>query len=167
VNLLLEQEALPDAILYEAAVYLPKRGRVWIAVFTGASGGQIWRTTGLTNRDEALALARKWEAEARAQRAISGKPSIRAGHFAAGLTQREVGLLLGLSERTVRKIERTALRKLFNDPRLKQLWQQYSSGELGEAYTSLSAAEIVALFGMAQTSEEHELIKKILWLIQR
>src|SRR5947208_14085782 len=91
---------LLHADLAEAAVRRPPRSRRWVAVFTGPEPGkQVWRTTGLTGRTAALALARRWEAQARRQRAASGalarKPTIRvrrgSGEAAVGLlSQKEV-----------------------------------------------------------------------------
>src|SRR5437016_2062856 len=100
--------------LSEASVHRPTRSRVWVATFTGPEGGQVWRSTGLTDRAQALLVARQWEAEARAQRANMGlsvrKPVLRVQHSKSGgairLTQREVAQLLRISERSVREIER-------------------------------------------------------------
>src|SRR5438477_2363721 len=87
-------ECLLDPELFEATVRRTPRSRRWVAVFTGPEPGkQVWRTTGLTGRTAALALARRWEAQARRQRAASGafarKPTIRvrrgSGEAAAGL----------------------------------------------------------------------------------
>jgi hypothetical protein len=104
--------------LLEASVRRPTRGRVYVATFTGPEAGrQVWRSTRLTGREQALAVAKEWEIQARQQRqalgAVSGKPTIRVRHKhrvsgveSGPLTQREVALLLGLSERGVREIER-------------------------------------------------------------
>jgi hypothetical protein len=70
VNHLLDEEPLA---VYEASVHRPQRSRVWVATFTGPSGGRIWRSTGMTDREQALALAKHWEAEARAQRVSLGR----------------------------------------------------------------------------------------------
>jgi hypothetical protein len=47
--------------LCEASVHRPKRGQVWVATFTGPAGGQIWRSTGLTDYDQAFVVAKQWE----------------------------------------------------------------------------------------------------------
>jgi len=53
---------LGERIQSEATVRLPPRGHRYIGIFTGPEPGQqIARTTGLTDRDAALALARRWE----------------------------------------------------------------------------------------------------------
>jgi AspT/YidE/YbjL antiporter-like protein len=103
-----------------------------MAVFAGPErGNQVWRSTGLTDRDAALAQARTWEAEARIQRQALGKQPRRAavrvrrssaesGGFGP-LTQREVAALMKLSERAVRNIEKRALGKLKNHPALGML----------------------------------------------
>src|SRR5437773_11073332 len=84
--------------LFEATVRRPPRSRRWVAVFTGPEPGkQVWRSTGLTDRDAALTLAREWEAEARRERAASGaltrKPTIRvrrgSGEALVGLLTQE------------------------------------------------------------------------------
>src|SRR6266403_3821267 len=69
VHILLADEPVPEAPLSEASVHLPRRGSIWMATFTGPAGGQVWRSTGSTDRGQALMLARYWEAQARAQRA--------------------------------------------------------------------------------------------------
>ena len=50
-----------------------------VAAFTGFHGGQTWKSTGLTDHDPALVLvlAKRWEAEARAQRSKLGRPARR------------------------------------------------------------------------------------------
>src|SRR5262245_8723857 len=108
-------EYLLDEQLFEATVRRPPRSRIWVAVYTGAEPGrQVWRSTGESDYSAALAKARKWEAEARRERAASGgltrKPTIRvrrgSEEAAAGrLSQEEVATLLGISVRAVRAIE--------------------------------------------------------------
>ena len=120
-------------------------------------------------------LAKRWEAEARAQRARLGrtarKPVLRVRHSEPGagagpLTQREVAQLLGISERTVRQIERRAMQKLFSHPVLRQVWQDYLSGQLDEEDVRLTAAESAALFSLVQNPTERRLIQKVLRLTQ-
>jgi len=176
VRFLLADEFLAEASIVEASVHLPRRSRVWVAAFTGPSGGQVWRSTGLTDRAQALALAKQWEAEARAQRFSLGrtlrKPILRVRRQAPGttpsgpLTQKEVALLLNLSERGVREIERRAFEKLRQHPLLRQVWQQYLDGELDEQQFVLTRQELKALFNVARTPEEWCLLEKVLHLIQ-
>jgi hypothetical protein len=168
---------LGEEPLAEATVHLPRRGRIWVASFTGPSGGQIWKSTGITDREQALLVAKRWEAEARAQRLSVGrtrrKPIWRVRRQQPGsapsglLTQKEVALLLNMSERGVREVERRALQKLRSHPLLRQAWQEYLIGELDEAELVLTRQEIEALFAVAHTPEERGLIQKVLRLIQR
>jgi len=160
----------------EASVHLPPRGTVWIASFTGPTPGErVWRSTGLRNRTQALALARKFEFEARQQRMAFGhrlkKPSVRvrpgrdlgaAGPF----TQKEVAQILNMSERGVREIERRAFAKLRRDPLLRRIWQQHLAGELDENTRRLTAAEIAALFALTQSPSEVRVIQKVLRTIR-
>src|SRR5881394_1508496 len=61
--------------LAEASVHLPPRSSNYVATFTGPEPGQqIWKSTGLKNRRAALALARKWEQQARHERRACAKP---------------------------------------------------------------------------------------------
>jgi len=140
VEILLNDTVEAKTSFSEATVHLPARGTVWIATFTGAEPGQqVWRSTGLRDRQKALALARSWESQAREQRRASGylprKPTIhvrrqdRAGEH---MTQREVARVLGMSVRGVREVERRAFRKLRNHPLLRQAWQQHLAGDLEE-----------------------------------
>jgi hypothetical protein len=165
---LLEEEPQDKTSILEASVHTGRRCRVFVATFTGPHGGQVWKTTGLTDYHQALQLARKWEAQAAAQRAKLGrtptKPGKRTG--AGGLTQKEVARILKMSERGVRAAERRAFQKLRNHPRLRQLWSRYLAGELDEDYRLLSSAEIVALFDVAETPEQLRLIEKVLAMIQ-
>jgi hypothetical protein len=74
---------------------------------------------------------------------------------------------LGLSERSVRAVERRAFEKLRQHPLLRQAWQQFLAGELDEYEVNLTPEEIEALFNLARTPEERHLIAKVLRLIQR
>ena len=177
VSTLLGEQPLAAAPVCEASVHLPRSGSIWVASFTGPNGGQVWRSTGLTDHDEALRLARKWEAEARAQRLNLGgtrsNPLLRVRREEPGtprsgtLTQREVAQLLKMSERGVRAVERRAFEKLRQHPLLRQVWQQFLAGELDEHQLGLTPEEIKALFKLARTPEERGVIEKILRLIQR
>ncbi len=174
--------------LVEATVRLPPRGHRWVAVYTGVEPGkQVWRSTGLTDRNAALVQAKKWEAEAKRQRAALGlkpRPAIirvrRRGAVAwatdepvvGPLSQRDVSLFLQISERAVRSIEKRALGKLRADPRLRELWREWMTRstaeepELAEGQNAaLAASEIAALLGLARTAEERRTLEKLLaWL---
>ncbi|MHB8524108.1 MAG: sigma factor-like helix-turn-helix DNA-binding protein [Limisphaerales bacterium] len=165
---------LLDVYVFEASVRRPPRGTRWIAVFTGpVPGQQIWRSTGMRDRAAALALAKKWEAQARQQRAASRrvptKPSVRvrrgSGEAAAGLlNQKQVGAIMGLSVRTVRDIERRAFGKLRRHPALRQFWREHVTGGVEEAVASpdLDGAEIAALFNLTRTALEQQALTKLL-----
>ena len=177
VSALLGERPLAETSVCEASVHLPQRSRVWVAAFTGHNGGQVWRSTGLTDHDQALVLAKHWEAKARAQRIRWGRPARKPilrvrreqpGSVRSGLlTQREVAQLLGMSERGVRAVERRAFEKLRQHPVLRQAWQQFLAGELDEHQLDLTPEEIEALFNLARTPEERGVIEKVLRLIQR
>ena len=189
VAALLDGNALvPARRLLDATVRLPPRGHKWLAVYTGVEPGkQVWRSTGLTDRSAALALAKEWEAQARRRRAELGlkprRPSIRARRRlalpsvppTAGaelLSQREVGLIMKISERGVRAIEHRALEKLRRHPGLREFWAEFATGrrtdqpDLEEAEgTELTPAEVAALFGLARTDEEEQALAKLLaWI---
>jgi DNA-directed RNA polymerase sigma subunit (sigma70/sigma32) len=168
------KELLGDMPVTEASVHRSKRSKVWNAVFSAPAGGQTSRTTGLINRDQALLVAKRWEAEARAQRTKLGGTAkrtilrVRRSANSTGfgpLTQKEVGMLLNLSERSVREIERRAFRKIRDHPLMRGIWQDYLSGELDEHQPTLSQEEIEALFHVARTPEERHLLQKVLRLI--
>ena len=112
VNELLEGDQWARHLIGEASIHRPRRGRTWMASFTGLDGQQ-WKSTGTTDQALALARAKEFEAAARAQRmnparAVRRTPGNRQStdRRDRGLTQREVGLLLGVSERAVRAIEK-------------------------------------------------------------
>lgn len=172
---------LEDQPVLEASVHLPARGTRWIAVFAGPiPGQQVWKSTGLTDRARALELARKWEAEARQQRATEIRPKssvhrvTRPGRDRvdkAELTQSEVARLLGMSERAVRNIEKRALAKLRAHPLLKRYWDEYlfDRGSVEEAWSaanhwSLNPAERAALVRLARSAEERAVVQRLLAL---
>ena len=173
VHNLLGEEPVAESRLSEATVYRPKRCAIWQAVFTAATGGQTWRSTGLTNREEALLLAKKWEAEARAERTRLGtvkKPVWRVRRQASDtgprpLTQREVALFMGMTERGVRQAERRALQKLRNHPLMREIWKDYDGAELDEEKLLLTREEVEALFNLARTPEERGVLRKVLTLV--
>lgn len=97
------------------------------------------------------------------------KPAfVRAGSTGqpCGLTQREVAIILRVSERAVRNIERRAIKKLLAHAELRQAWQDYLSGQLDEGELSLTPEEVYALLGLVRTPEEAFVIRKVLWSIQ-
>jgi len=164
-------------ILAEASVHLPRRGTKWVALFMGSEPGrQVWRSTGLTDRAAALALARKWEAQARKQRLVQGgrpKPaSVRVRRSRSGtsgstlLTQKEVAALLGMSERGVRNVEKRALAKLRRHPALRSLWGQIK-GETSECAIAWAAGEVATLFSLANGPHERHALKRLFGLVVR
>ena len=174
VQVLLGEARLAEPRLSEASVHRPNRSRVWVAAFTGPVGGPVQRSTGLTDRTQALLVARQWEAEARAERARLGhttrKPVWRVPRSASStghcrMTQKEVALLLGMSERAVRAVERRAFEKLRRHPLLRQVWRQFPKGELDEYQQALTPEEADALLKMARTPQELHLLRKVLRVI--
>lgn len=165
--------------LIEASVHLPRRGRLWVASFRDETGRQRWKSTGLTDKSAALILAKEWEAAARRQRGfarhtpqkalirvLGGSAKADRGLF----TQREVALLMKISERAVRVIERRAVEKLRRNPILKQLWREWSRGDIEEAVElagtwNLKPDEIAAVYALAQTPLESHVVRKIMALI--
>jgi len=169
VNQLLAGNSWARELIGEASVHRPRRGRIYVASFTGAAGQQ-WKSTGEADPALALARAKEFEAAARVQRANSERTARNqrlrlrptAGVAGGGLTQREVGLLLGLSERAVRAIEKRALRKLAQHPRLQEIWRRFRAGELTEQEHRLSAPEIQALWGLTRSPAERAALRKAL-----
>ena len=81
-------------------------------------------------------------------------------------SQRDVALVLGLSERAVRAIERRALAKLRRDPALQRLVKELGWHDLGERTEQpLTLDEIRALIGLTQNAEEGAALIRILLLI--
>src|SRR5215472_2666904 len=81
------------------------------------------------------------------------------------LSQREVALLLNISERAVKAIERRAIQKLRNHPLLREVWKQFLSGELHEYQAVLTPEEVESLFALARTMEEMLILQKVLRVI--
>ncbi len=146
--------------LVEASVYRPPRSRNWVATFTGAIPGQQLRlSTGTTNREQALAIARKWEAEERERRkALAKQPHLPGPPKAhpGGLTQEEIAAVLKMSTRAVRNTEKRAIAKLRRHPAVRELWREYigQSVEESQEVTAFTREEMIALLGLARTPFE-------------
>ncbi len=169
----------PARNLIEASVHLPRRGSRWVATFRDGTGRQVWRSTGLRDRKPALTQAQEWENEAKRKRAaqdgLPRKPTsrVRSGSSERELgllTQREVALILRISERSVRAIEKRAFDKLRRHPALRDFWREHESGEVTEATFQeasaweLSSAEIIAVYALAQIPAERQALTKLLAL---
>jgi hypothetical protein len=133
-----------------------------------------------------MAKALAWEKEARRQRAALGlKPrraNIRVPRRLAGsgtvtpgvgpLSQKEVAMILRISERAVRGIEHRALEKLRQHPGLRELWADFATGawseqpEMQESQEAeLTPPEVTALFGLARSAEEEQALATLLtWI---
>ena len=146
----------------EATVRLPPRSRRWLAIYTGPDGRQIARSTGLTNREQALVLARSWEASARMKRRQRTRPPIPLRN-AGLLTHAQVGAILRISERAVREIEKRAIAKLRRHPLLRQIWREFSTHHPDlEESVLLTPTEANALLSLARTPFEIETIEAVL-----
>jgi hypothetical protein len=132
IGILLEEDDPPATwALIEASVHLGTRSKTFTASFRGPDGEPIWRSTGLTDREKALALARQWEKEVAPK---VRQPKQPVGHLkAGGLTHQEIASILRVSERTVRKDEKSAMRKLRNHPALRQIWKEWLGGQIEES----------------------------------
>jgi hypothetical protein len=183
VQILLETDPPPPAwrliALAEASVHRPRRGKVYIASYRNEHGKQVQRTTGQRARAAAQAIADDWEAAARVQRAAQpappNKPIVRvrpgSAERAGGLlTQREVAMLLRISERAVRVIEQRAFDKIRNHPLLRQFWNEWRGRGLDEAGGpdgALSRLEMAALYSLARGPEELQVLRKVVLLMAR
>jgi hypothetical protein len=122
-------------------------------------------------------VADKWEAEARRKRAVLPiRPTVPvragSGENALGtLTQREVALIMKISERAVRAIERRAIEKLRKHPALKQVWRELQGHDIEEGGVhmeyGLSQAEMEAVLGLARTAYERSVVRKLLRIVSR
>lgn len=176
VEILIQTDAPVDArALIEVSVHLPHRGTRWVAAFRDANGRQVWRSTGLRERESALSLAKEWEADAKRKRADQGavppKLTIRVRPSSAErqqgcLTQAEVAAILRISERAVREIERRAIDKLRRHPDLKNFWREWQTGRVAEALSrtasdyALGRSEIAAVYALALTPVERQALQK-------
>lgn len=162
VTQLLDQEPNP---ISEATVRLPPRSHRWVAIFTGEDGRQIARSTGLTDREKALKVARRWEAQAHIKRIKRIRPPIPL-RSAGVLTQAQVAAILRISERGVREIEKRAIRKLRAHPLLQQIWREFSTHhpELEESVL-LTPMEANALLALAYTAVEIEALRSVLRIL--
>ena len=155
-------------LIDEASVHLPRRGRRWIATYRDGSGHQFWKSTGLTDRRAALIVAQELEREARRARTGQGDP-IRPGRErsdASRFTQREIAILMGLSERVVREIEKRALRKLRQHPAVRALWREWiGEGAPSTEDVELTDAEVAAVYGLARTPDEQRVLDKLMALV--
>jgi hypothetical protein len=179
VEMLLESDLTKAKSIVEASVHPPHRGKVWRASYRDETGRQRWRSTGTADRKAALALAKEWEEEARRKRGAEPRPPQRALIRVMGgsgkadtelFTQREVAMLMKLSGRAIRNIERRAIAKLRANPILKALWREWNQGEIKEEFVptngwSLTPAEIACVYDLAQTPAEREVIRKVMALI--
>ncbi len=167
--------------LIEVSIHLPHRGSRWVASFRDERGQRVWQTTGLRDRKAALALARHWEREAKRKRAAQGAAPprltvrVRPGGTESQqgcLSQKEVAVILKISERAVREIEKRAIEKLRRHPLLKRVWREWQTGEVKEATYQdsrrwmLSRAECAAVYGLAKTPTERQVLKKLIALVQ-
>jgi hypothetical protein len=167
-RLILESEVgNPRPDLAEASVRRPPRSTVYVATYTGPHGGQVARSTGLRDRDAALEVARRWEAEAKAER----QGSVSRRGMACGLSQAQVAALMNLSERAVRAIEQRAIEKLKRHPMIRAIWKECSERRSSVADESpagaLTSEEAAALLGLAQTEFERRVLQKILALVRQ
>jgi hypothetical protein len=170
VETLLRALDAPSAkALIEASVHRPKRGTLWFATYRDGSGRQLWRSTGLTDWRAALAVAQALEKAARRARAEQGElggPVVRARPPGSGLTQKEVALLIGMSERGVRAVERRALEKLRRHPALRAFWREWiDEGATSTLGLELTAAEVAAIYGLARTRAERWVVDEVMSLV--
>ena len=178
VEILIHTDGPVDArSLVEVSVHLPRRGTKWVAAFRDANGRQVWRSTGLRERESALSLAKEWEADAKRKRADQGAAPprgtirVRPGSAEKGLgclSQKEVAAIMRISERAVREIEHRAIDKLRRHPDLKNFWREWQTGEVAETISrtasdyALSRSEIAAVYALALTPLERQALKKLL-----
>lgn len=119
------------------------------AVFEGTAPGQSRARRDRVGRNTKPALVR-----------------VGSGRQRVGLTQREVAVILRLSTRAIRNIERRAMKKLLTDPELRQAWRDYLSGQLDESEMALMPEEVDALLGLVRTAEEGIVLRKVLRMLK-
>lgn len=165
VNQLLDNAL--ESRLDEASVHRPPRSNVWVATITGANPGeQIRRSTGQTDREQALVIAQKWEVEERERRKALARQD-RLPHprksDPGGFTQEEVAALLKMSARAVRNTEKRALAKLRRHPAVRDLWREITGEVVKESEElPLAKEEMVALVGLAKTVFDLRTLQKLI-----
>ena len=86
------------------------------------------------------------------------------------MRQAEVAAFMHISERAVRDIERRAFDKIRRHPGLRDFWREWLTGEVEESASQaladcvLTRAEIAAVYALAQTPEERQVLRKLLVL---
>ncbi len=148
--------------LIEASIHLPARGHKWIA-------GR-WEREARAER-KARRLGPQ-PASQRVARRETDPPSDSPGGTSGLLSQLEVATILRISERATRQAEKSALAKLRANPIIRQLIREYFGRDIGETLGGvnehaevLNASDIEALLGLAQTTFERRVIKRLLRLI--
>src|SRR5207248_1215931 len=85
------------------------------------------------------------------------------------LTQKEVSVLMKISERAVRQIERRAITKLRNHPVLKEVLREWQGRDIDEGAAAtacqLSQEEMEAVLALARTSYERSVLRKLLRIV--
>lgn len=96
------------------------------------------------------------------------KPTIRvrpgSGERGLGLlTQREVAVILRISERAVRSIEKRAFDKIRRHPAMRDFWHEWTGGEIKETDAwALTNAEVAAVYALARSPAEQQALCKLL-----
>jgi DNA-binding CsgD family transcriptional regulator len=161
--------------LDEASVRLSPRGHLYIATFSGPEPGQqIARSTGLTDRAAALALAKQWERQARRERERRKAEREHAPSriMSPGLSQREVAAMMRVSERGVRAIEKRAIAKLKRHPALREFWGEYNESQSSTGLVAdmeswaRSAEEAAALLELARSPLELQVLRRVLAIVR-
>jgi hypothetical protein len=179
VKTLTEEDNPPSArYLIEASIHLSTRGKTFNASYRDASGRQVWRTTRLRDPEQALKLAQAWEAAEQQKRAAQRHPSGKEKEPASpgrltsgcGFSEAEVAAILHVSQRTVRQDLKRAFAKLRQNPALRELWREWTGGEVEEAlqavstHGNLSPREIALVLSAARTPLEWRALRKLLAL---
>ena len=108
IQFVLSDDLVTQISISEARVYRPSRSGIWQATYTGAEGGQVWRSTGLTNKRQALLVAKRWEAESRTQRGKTGKSTRKPIVRVRGepiLTNLAAAIVMAAAPRTRRPLQ--------------------------------------------------------------
>ena len=117
-------------------------------------------------------MAQELERVARQRRATEVDPRRpNSGRRSTGqFTQREIALLMGISERAVRQIEKRALSKLMQHSGLRALWREWT-GKVEEAAVPTSGAcrlnppEMAAVYALARTPAELNVLRRLIAIL--